>query len=223
MLHPRPLNKHQITHAALVALVISLFSGPSLAGRPLAVDDANVNDVGAGHVETWLNRHADSTNMWNVATAYGLADGMEVGLTLAGGASSELATTVLQAKFQLTPAVSNGCNFGTSLGVSQPHNGGANTPFVNGLLSCNAEFGSVHINAGANRPPEGPTLATWGIAVERGFGAHTAHLEAFGQEQTSPTVQVGWRTDVAKNVQLDATLGRASSETVLSLGMKFQF
>ncbi len=162
--------------------------------------------------------------MWTVAPAFGVTDGIEVGLALASGASSESSTTLLQAKFRLTPSVKNGCNIGTSLGATQTNSGGAaSTPFVNGLLSCNADFGSVHINAGATRQPEGPALGTWGIAVERGFGAYTAHLETFGQEQAGPSVQLGLRTDVAKNVQLDASVGRVSNETVWTLGMKFQF
>ena len=96
-------------------------------------------------------------------------------------------------------------------------------PFVNGLLSCNGDWGSVHLNAGATRPPGSDTLGTWGIAVERGFGAWTAHLESFGQAGGSPALQVGLRTQVAKGVQGDATAGRVNGDTVLSLGMKFQF
>ena len=38
---------------------------------------------------------------------------------------------------------------------------------INGLLSCNMDAGSLHLNLGANRPPNGPTLNTWGLAFER--------------------------------------------------------
>lgn len=35
--------------------------------------------------------------------------------------------------------------------------------------------------------------------------------------------KLGLCKDVAKNIQLDATVGRADNDTMLSLGMKFMF
>ena len=59
----------------LAAFSTSIF----LAGRPLTVDDANVNEVGAGQLETWHARQADGVNVWTVAPAYGLMEGVEIG------------------------------------------------------------------------------------------------------------------------------------------------
>lgn len=218
----RHAQNAQITCAVLVSLS-SLLALPSIAGRPLVVDDANVNEVGAGHVETWFARQAGSTNVLTVAPAYGLADGIEIGLAIARGASSESSTALVQAKFLFTPALKNACNTGVTLGATQLNNGGGNMPFVNGLLSCNADFGSVHVNVGGTHPPNGPALGMWGIAMERPVGTFTMHLETFGQEQAAPTVQLGVRKDVARNIQWDASAGRVNGEVVLSLGTKFQF
>ncbi len=212
----------QIAYVLLASLAV-FSAGPSLAGRPLTVDDANVNDMGAGHVETWFSRQVGAAEVLTVAPAYGVAQGIEIGMAFARDTGNQVSTTSMQAKFRLSPSRDRGCNAAATLGATQSNANGASAPFVNGVVTCNAEFGSVHLNVGAIRPPQGQTLGTWGIAIERGFGSFTAHMETFGQEQMAPTVQLGLRTDVAKNVQCDGTIGRVNSETVLSLGMKFQF
>lgn len=51
----------------------------------------------------------------------------------------------------------------------------------------------------------------------------TAHVEYFGQTRSTPTFQIGARTEVAKNIQLDATLGRNHATSVFSLGLKLGF
>jgi hypothetical protein len=207
----------------LSAAAALLWAGPSWAGRPLSVDDANVNEVGAGHVEMWYARQSGNTNVWTVAPAYGIAQGIEIGLAVARDATNDSSTNTVQVKFRLTPSRKDGCNVGASVGASQANNGVENTPFVNGLPSCNSDYGSLHINLGSNSPPVGPSLGTWGIAFERELGSFTAHAEAFGQERGSPTVQLGLRTELFKNVQLDGTAGRVNGESVLSVGLKFQF
>ena len=54
----------------LLPIVAALFfTNACQAGRPLTVDDANVNAVGAGQVEVWYVRKADGAGVWNVAPA----------------------------------------------------------------------------------------------------------------------------------------------------------
>lgn len=218
---------------AALLVVASLWAPPSHAGRPLTVDDANVNDVGAAHVETWAERQADGSRLWTVAPAYGLAQDIEIGASAARDATHRLNTFAVQAKFRLTPSQPDGCNVGAAIGVAQTRGGGdagannnpsqVNTPYLNGLFTCNMPAGALHLNLGANRSTGGPTLATWGIAFEREIGSVTAHIEYFGQTSSSPTFQIGARTEVAKNIQLDATLGRNQTTTVFSGGLKVQF
>lgn len=72
------------THfASLIALGLCLFNTPTHAGRPLAVDDANVNAAGAGHVEVWVVRDGAKTNTWNLAPAFAPVDGVEIGVGFA--------------------------------------------------------------------------------------------------------------------------------------------
>jgi len=208
---------------ALALAASALFAGPSWAGRPLSVDDANVNDVGAGHVEMYYARQPGYANNWTVAPAYGIAEGIEIGLAVARDATNDTSTNTVQAKFRFTASKKDGCNVGASVGASQANNGQENTPFVNGLMSCNKEYGSLHVNLGSNSPPQGPSLGTWGVALEREFGAYTGHMEMFGQENGSPTFAVGVRTEVVKNIQIDGSAGRVNGESVLSVGLKYMF
>lgn len=211
------------TTAPLIFIWAIFSTSVCLAGRPLTVDDANVGDVGTGQVETWYARQADGADVLTVAPAYGLMEGVEIGASWSRDATNNVNTTAVQAKFRLTPSLEQGCNVGAVIGVSQPNDGSDNTPYLNGLLSCNSEAGSLHVNLGANHPPGGPTLKSWGLAVEREFGAVTAHAEYFGQEQSSPTFQLGLRAELLKNVQIDGTVGQSSGDALFSLGLKYQF
>ena len=212
---------------ASVSLVISglaLFSADvCLAGRPLAVDDANVNDVGAGHVETWYARQAGASNNFTVAPAYGLKEGLEIAAALSRDSSHQINSSSIQAKFRFTESRSDGCNFAGVLGLAHTGESGSSTPYLNGIATCNMSSSAVHFNLGAVRPTGSSTLKTWGVAYERELGAATGHIEYFGQQQDKPTVQAGLRSEIVKNIQLDGTLGRSCSETVYSLGMKFMF
>lgn len=51
----------------------------------------------------------------------------------------------------------------------------------------------------------------------------TAHVEYFGQQQSSPTFQIGLRTGLTKNVQIDGSLGHSRGDALFSVGLKFQF
>lgn len=214
--------------AVALTVVVSLWAPSSNAGRPLTVDDANVNDVSIAHVEVWLERQADGSRLWTVAPAYGLTNGIEMGASAARDATNRFNTVALQAKFRLTPSQQNGCNWGAVIGIAQTRGGGdegakVNAPYINGLFTCNLPAGALHLNLGANRPTGGGALTTWGLAFERELGAVTAHVEYFGQTHSAPTFQMGARTDVAKNIQIDATVGRNHTKSVFSLGLKVGF
>lgn len=83
--------------------------------------------------------------------------------------------------------------------------------------------GSLHLDLGTNQPAGSSALTTWGIAFEREFGAVTAHAEYFGQTDGLPTFQLGARTELVKNIQIDGTLGHIGNDSLFSLGLKFQF
>ena len=209
--------------ALLCSLLASLAAPPCLAGRPLSVDDANVNDAGAGHVEAWTARESGGSTTWNIAPAYGLTEGVEIAAALARDRGNQSTNSALQAKFRLTKSQEQGCNFAGTLGLAHASVETGNSPYLNGIATCNASAGSVHLNLGALRPAGSATLRSWGLAVERDLGPLTGHAEYFGVQQDRPTVQLGLRGNPTKNIQLDGTLGRNGGESLYSLGTKFMF
>ena len=207
-----------LTSASLAAACTA-----ALAGRPLVVDDANTNEKGTGHVETWVER-AEGATVVNVAPAYAPLDGLEFAAALSRDTTNKINASAVQLKWRITESLDNGCNLGTTLGAAQQGGGDGHGRFVNGLLTCNArDIGSVHFNLGLIKPSGSASLRTWGVAFEHAFGPLTPHIETFGEKGSKPTLQIGARTDIAKGWQLDGTIGRRDGENLYTLGMKFQF
>lgn len=213
------------THfASLIALGLCLFNTPTQAGRPLAVDDANVNAAGAGHVEVWVVRDGAKTNTWNLAPAFAPVDGVEIGVGFAKARKIGHVEQAIQTKWRITPSQENGCNFASTLGTVHEKDVG-NSPYWVGIMTCNAAAGSVHINLTRHKPKDEKSFNSWGVAFERPTGSITPHIELFGDQGMKPTVQIGAKTDIADGLQLDTTIGRErqNSANVLSLGFKYSF
>ena len=220
-MHRPPCVKPVLQRLAFV--LASLAATSAFAGRPLTVDDAGTNARGEGHVEVWAAR-ADGATTLNVAPAYALAEGLELSGALARDTANRINAGAIQLKWLITPSKNDACNFGASFGAARASGGGADASFLNGLLSCNRNaLGSVHLNLGAVKTSGVSPVGTWGIAFEHGFRAVTTHIEWFGAEGSKPTLQIGARGDVAKTVQLDATVGRSAGVSLYSAGTKFKF
>ncbi len=207
----------------LLSLAGALLSSAALAGRPLSVDDADVNDVGHGHVETWFERTAGPSRSFIVAPAYAPIEGLEIAAAIARDTTAPAASMAIQAKWRITPVQEAGCNFGASASLSKTNGESGNTPGLNGIMTCNLPIGAVHVNLGAVRYAGESTATTWGLALEHKFGPVTGHIETFGQQHAKTTVQVGARYEVIKNIQVDATVGRSDGQNLVSAGLKFQF
>ena len=148
------------------------------AGRPLTVDDANVNDVGEGHVEGWWTRAPNGLRSWTVAPAYAPIQNVELSAGLAREQKTGLETQNIQAKFRLTPSQDNGCNVGAVVGAART-TGEASKGYVNALFTCNhAKLGSLHTNLGLVDVSSSQRIGTWGLAWERAYGDITAHVNS---------------------------------------------
>jgi hypothetical protein len=211
--------------ASVLFCLISLATTGSFAGRPLTVDDADVNAKGSGHVEIFYERGVGGTQSWTISPAYGIFDGVEIAAAFNRDNTADVNTATIQAKIRLTESKKDGCNFATSFGLAQPNTSGVgSSQFINGLISCNMDDkGSVHLNLGLVRPPVGANVGNWGIAYEREFGAVTGHIELFGQENAQPTLQLGLRSRITKTIQLDGTVGSTNGESTYSVGLTFLF
>ena len=214
----------RIQTSGLLALTLCLFGTPAQAGRPLAVDDANVNEKGAGHVEVWVARDGEKQDIWNVAPAFAPIEGVEVGVSYAKANKNGTAEKAIQAKWRITPSQENGCNIASTLGTVHVKGVGS-SPFLVGILTCNTAAGSVHTNITRHNPKDEASFTSWGVAFERTIGSVTPHIEIFGDEGGKPTLQIGAKKEIADGIQLDATLGRdrQNSATVFSVGFKFAF
>jgi hypothetical protein len=207
----------------LILVAALLASGAAHAGRPLTVDDANTDDAGTGHLEGWYARQPGRAHTWTVAPAYAPVHGLELGASVTRDRTAASTSQLLQAKWRISPPREQGCNDAAVIGVLQVRGQAGNTPYVNGLLSCNSAWGATHFNLGAQHPSGGPGVATWGLAHERDVGRATLHVEAFGQRLAKPSFQIGARTSVLPRFQLDASLGRNNRETLFSVGLRQSF
>lgn len=189
----------------------------------MAVDDADVDDAGSGHVEAWYARQPGRAHTWTIAPAYAPIEGLEIGAAITRDRTAASTSQSLQAKWRISPSREEGCNSAAVFGVLQVRGQSGTTPYVNGLLSCHSAWGATHLNLGGQRQSGGPGVATWGLAHERELGRATLHVEAFGQRLAKPVFQIGARTDVLPRLQLDASLGRSNRETLLSLGLRQSF
>jgi hypothetical protein len=216
--------KKSILQLCIFSAIMSLCVCNAWAGRPLAVDDANTNDKGAGHIEVWTAREEGKVNTANIAPAFAPLEGVELGALLSRDTTNQLNMSAVQAKWRITPSQEKGCNVAAVLGLAHESNGGGNASYVNGILSCNGNaLGNMHFNLGALKAKGVSAAGTWGVALEREMGAVTPHVEFFGAEHQKPTVQVGLRGQLTKTIQLDGTVGRSNGDNLYSLGMKFQF
>jgi hypothetical protein len=217
-------TSHTFKYASLLALTLSLWGTHAHAGRPLAVDDANVNEKGAGHVEVWVARDGEKNNIGNVAPAFAPIEGVEVGVSYAKASKNGTAEKAIQAKWRITPSQENGCNFASTLGTVHVAGVGA-SPFLVGIMTCNSPIGSVHTNITRHNPKDEASYNSWGVAFERTIGSFTPHIEVFADEGGKPTFQIGAKKEIADGIQLDATLGsdRQNRATVFSIGFKFAF
>ena len=209
--------------SSLVLLAAMVAALPAQAGRPLTVDDANVNDAGDGHVETWYTRGANGARSWTVAPAYAPVENIELAAGVAREQRSGILTQNIQAKFRITPTQENGCNFGAVVGYARVE-GESSQPYVNGLFSCNSEtLGSLHTNLGSLNVSSSQRVKTWGIAWERPYGDVTFHVEKFGIENEPSTIATGARFNVLPDLQLDTSVGRTNKQNVITLGFKWMF
>lgn len=216
---------HTPTGLACCTAIVLALSNPSVqAGRPLTVDDANVNDKGAGHVEIWVARDSEKINTWNVAPAFAPVDGVEIGVSYAKARKTGTAEQAIQAKWRITPSQDNGCNVASTLGTMHKKNVG-NSPYLVGILTCNSALGAIHVNVTRHNPKDEKSFNSWGVAFERPMGTVTPHIEAFADQGQKANVQLGAKTEIAEGLQLDATIGRdrQNRANVFSLGIKQAF
>ncbi len=204
----------------LSALTLVAMS-PAFAGRPLAVDDANVNEVGAGHVEAWFEKNGTEKSL-TVAPAYSPIKGLEVALAYNRNLPYTSSVRAISAKYQITQAKEGGCHSAASLSAARAS--GDNALVLNLIATCQLGMVDLHLNGGVGRNLKTKdNLKILGLAIEKDLGFASVHAEVQAVEDSKPLFQVGMRKEIVKNWQLDGTVGRQGGQNVFSIGMKYQF
>jgi hypothetical protein len=217
------MNRFSFHRKAFFFLVAFVCIFEAQAGRPLTVDDANVNDVGEGQVEGWWTRSPNGSRSWTIAPAYAPIKNVELGAGIAREQKTGIESVNVQVKFRITESQEKGCNFGTVVGTART-DGESSNEYLNALFTCNhPTLGSLHTNLGALGFSKSQRIGTWGLAWERSYGEVTAHVEVYGQRQETPTWATGLRMNILPKLQLDASLGRQSGQNLLTLGTKWMF
>lgn len=210
--------KKTISLLAFVFLSLS-----AQAGRPLNVDDANVNDQGVAHVETFWSRAADGSRTLTIAPTYSPLPGLDLIAqdvrAISGGPHSQ----TFQAKMQVTSPRENSCHFAWVLGVTQWQKGEGQKSFVSANTSCDMGVGALHSSWVSTRDAQGKDVPSWGVAWEQGLGDWTGHIESVAQQASKPMVGVGLRKDVLPGLQFDGTWGKQGGKALFSLGTKYTF
>ena len=187
----------------------------------MTVDDAGVDDPGTGHVDVYYERQPSRAHTFTAAPTGSPYRNLELSARFSRDRTARTNSQAMQVKWLITPTRDAGCNTGVSATLS--HGGGTgNTPAVNGMLTCNLGWGANHFNLGGIRDPGRSAQGTWGIAHERGFGAVTANVEAFGQRHNKPTFQIGARTSLTDKLNLNGSIGRTGGETLFSVGVALE-
>ena len=217
------MNRFSFHRKAFFFLVAFVCIFEAQAGRPLTVDDANVNDVGEGQVEGWWTRSPNGSRSWTIAPAYAPIKNVELGAGIAREQKTGIESVNVQVKFRITESQEKGCNFGTVVGTART-DGESSKEYLNALFTCNhPTLGSLHTNLGALGFSKSQRIGTWGLAWERSYGEVTAHVEVYGQRQETPTWATGLRMNILPKLQLDASLGRQSGQNLLTVGTKWMF
>jgi len=187
------------------------------------VDDANVNDTGVAHVETFWSRAADGSRSFTIAPTFSPLPGLDLIAqdvrTFSGGAHSQ----TLQAKMQVTSPKDNSCHFAWVVGATQWQKGDGQKSFVSANSSCDMGVGALHASVVSSRDAVGRDTPSLGVAWEQSFGAWTGHIESIAQRAAKPMVGIGARTDVMPGFQVDGTFGRVGGKAMFSLGTKITF
>lgn len=126
-----------------------------------------------------------------MAPAFTPVQGLELGVTLARDQAERQTLQGLQAKWLWSPAQEQGCNAGSSAGITHRRTGispsAGNVGTLTLIGTCTASWGKVNANLGGLREQGQSWQATWGASVERNWGSVTPHLEAFGVQHNAPT------------------------------------
>ena len=212
-------NAEIVKKKALIAM--GLLASTAFAGRPLLVDDANTNEAGHGHLESWFDKE---NNAISFSPAYAPIEELELGANFTNSQATSEKAYSFQLKKLFTSSQENGCNTGTTLGRSADINASGYSIYGWGILTCNStQWGSVHANLGWDKPNTSSANVLYGVAYEYPLANLVPNIEWMHVEGSENITSIGVRTEIMKNVQLDGSYRVQGDNKFWTLGGKFQF
>ena len=200
---------------------MSVCVSTAYAGRPMLVDDANTNEAGHGHLESWFDKE---NNALSFSPAYAPIEELELGANFTNSQLTSEKAYSFQMKKLFTSSQQNGCNTGGTLGRSAVTNDSGYSIYGWGILTCNSiNWGTVHANLGWDKPNTSSANVLYGVAYEYPLENLVPNIEWMHVEGSENITSIGLRTEIIKNVQLDGSYRIQGDNKYWTLGGKLQF
>lgn len=228
-----------VTRMLFAFLLSAALPQTSLAGRPLATEDAGVIEPRRCEWESFGARLLGATVQTGLSTqlACGIGFGTQLGVVLSHVTPSEdqPGTIVGATGKTVTRALRD--RFGTSLALAygldtiKALDGGyrLRTAFVNGVASVAVgEANVIHLNVGWLRDHVArEELATWNLAAEHAVSdTWSAMAEVYGGARAPTWFGVGARASVSERFEVNASVSQqagAPNNRQVTVGGKFVF
>lgn len=207
--------------AIIPALCMLSISSGAWAGRPLATEDAGVNDKGTCQLEAWVDRGTDLHHT-HVAPACGLIDGLELGLEVDAPSHTSLDAHDILAALKWAPEhlTWHGWRFGAKAAIAgEKAAGDSDRHYANwtALGIATYEFNdqwTAHVNLGHTYDKLTKSdSAIYGVAATYGVSERLmVFAELNGDNRSAATQSVGMRWWLLpETLGLDVTTSRTNA------------
>jgi hypothetical protein len=205
-----------------VALLFAV--GAAHAGRPMLVDDADVDEVGSGHIESWMERQRhDPGRLLVFSPAMVIAPRVEVAASWARERPQGLNAWGVQVKVQSSAGKPGECRNALLAALGRETADRRATPALTAIATCEFGTGALHLNASVLHSPDSRLQPGAGAAWEQPMGPVVGHVEWLVRHKRKPIAAAGVRYSLTENWQIDSSLARGDGKLRWSGGIKYGF
>ena len=229
--------KKLLASASLFALALA--SGPTLAERPMTVDDAGTLDKGGAKFEFGWSKDAGARG-WDGAAGFGPIENLELEVNFerlrdhGANPTQKIRGTGFALKW-VPLQEEQGLSAGLKLELGRTRISDRLNPTeteharsLTGLLTWGFASGQrIHVNLGhewvrMSGPNE--SVNTWGVGFEQPLtNSVQLGIETFGANHMRPDKQIGLRWEVADGLKLSIAAGRGNDRSFGNAGVAWEF
>lgn len=204
------------------ALIFSV--GAVHAGRPMLVDDADVDEAGSAHIEAWMERQRHAAgHLLVLSPAAVIAPRVEVAASWTRERPGGSDAWGVQVKMQSSAGKPGECRNALLLGLGRAAADRRATPALTAIASCDVGAGALHLNASALHSPDSRLQPGAGAAWEQPLGPVVGHLEWLVRHKSKPIAAAGVRYSLMENWQIDGSVARSDGKLAWTGGIKYGF